>query len=247
MSGGGVGRVKTQRVVLFDRDAPLELESGVSLAPVQVAYETYGSLDADGRQRGARLPRAHRRRPRSRASRQPVATRLVGHDHRPGAPPGHGPLLHHLPQPPRRLRGHHRAVERRPGHRPRVWPRVPAADRAGSRHRPSRAAQPSRHHACPRCDRRVARRHAGAAMGARPSRRGRAGGHDLRQRPPERPEHRLHRRHARRDPQRPRLPGRELSRRPLTARPRPLAGPQGRPHHVPLGGVDAAQVRPFAP
>jgi len=48
MSGGGVGRVKTQRVVLFDRDAPLELESGVSLAPVQVAYETYGSLDADG-------------------------------------------------------------------------------------------------------------------------------------------------------------------------------------------------------
>jgi homoserine O-acetyltransferase len=48
MSEGGVGRVQTQRVVLFDRDAPLELESGASLAPVQVAYETYGSLDAAG-------------------------------------------------------------------------------------------------------------------------------------------------------------------------------------------------------
>ncbi len=46
MSSGGVGRVETQRVVLFDEDDPLELESGARLAPVQIAYETYGSLDA---------------------------------------------------------------------------------------------------------------------------------------------------------------------------------------------------------
>lgn len=48
MSGSGVGRVETQRVVLFDDDAPLTLESGAVLAPVEVAYETYGALDADG-------------------------------------------------------------------------------------------------------------------------------------------------------------------------------------------------------
>jgi len=46
MSSGGVGRVETQRVVLFDEDDPLELESGARLAPVQIAFETYGSLDA---------------------------------------------------------------------------------------------------------------------------------------------------------------------------------------------------------
>ena len=47
MTIGGLGRVQTQRVVLFDEDDPLVLSSGVRLAPVQVAYETYGSLDAE--------------------------------------------------------------------------------------------------------------------------------------------------------------------------------------------------------
>ena len=37
----------TQRVVLFDRDDPLVLESGAPIAPVEVAFETYGTLDAD--------------------------------------------------------------------------------------------------------------------------------------------------------------------------------------------------------
>jgi homoserine O-acetyltransferase/O-succinyltransferase len=47
MSVGGIGRVHTQRVVLFDEGDPLELCSGATLAPVEVAYETYGELDAD--------------------------------------------------------------------------------------------------------------------------------------------------------------------------------------------------------
>jgi homoserine O-acetyltransferase len=47
MSAGGIGRVQTQRVVLFDEGDPLELSSGELLAPVEVAYETYGELNAD--------------------------------------------------------------------------------------------------------------------------------------------------------------------------------------------------------
>ncbi|MGP0049891.1 MAG: homoserine O-acetyltransferase MetX [Solirubrobacteraceae bacterium] len=48
MTPGGLGRVQTQRVVLFDQDDPLVLESGATVAPVEVAYETYGTLDQHG-------------------------------------------------------------------------------------------------------------------------------------------------------------------------------------------------------
>ena len=45
--GASLGRVETQRVVLFTPDRPLVMDSGATLAPVEVAYETYGTLDAD--------------------------------------------------------------------------------------------------------------------------------------------------------------------------------------------------------
>jgi homoserine O-acetyltransferase/O-succinyltransferase len=41
-----VERVETRTAVLFDRDRPLALDSGATVAPVEVAYETYGTLDA---------------------------------------------------------------------------------------------------------------------------------------------------------------------------------------------------------
>lgn len=48
MSDDDLGLVETRRVVLFTEDDPLVLESGATLAPVEVAYETYGELAADG-------------------------------------------------------------------------------------------------------------------------------------------------------------------------------------------------------
>lgn len=48
MTTPGLGRVETQRVVLYDEDDPLVLSSGATLAPVEVAYETYGELAPDG-------------------------------------------------------------------------------------------------------------------------------------------------------------------------------------------------------
>jgi len=46
-TGGSVGVTETKRVVLYTEDDPLVLDSGATLAPVEVAYETYGELDAD--------------------------------------------------------------------------------------------------------------------------------------------------------------------------------------------------------
>lgn len=45
---GGVGLVETQHVTLFDDRHPLLLARGGSLAPVTVAYETYGRLNQAG-------------------------------------------------------------------------------------------------------------------------------------------------------------------------------------------------------
>ena len=45
--GSSVGETQTRRVVLCTEDDPLRLDSGVTLAPVEVAYETYGHPNAD--------------------------------------------------------------------------------------------------------------------------------------------------------------------------------------------------------
>jgi homoserine O-acetyltransferase len=42
----GLGLVETRRVVLFDEGDPLRLESGARIEHVEVAYETYGRLNA---------------------------------------------------------------------------------------------------------------------------------------------------------------------------------------------------------
>jgi homoserine O-acetyltransferase len=44
---GGVGLVETRRAALFGPDRPFELATGGRLGEVEVAYETYGELNAD--------------------------------------------------------------------------------------------------------------------------------------------------------------------------------------------------------
>lgn len=46
-SSGGVGIVETKTAELFDSAHPLRLQRGAVLAPVTVAYETYGTLSPD--------------------------------------------------------------------------------------------------------------------------------------------------------------------------------------------------------
>ena len=46
-AGGALGPVETKRVALFSESDPLGLASGRALAPVEVAYETYGELSPE--------------------------------------------------------------------------------------------------------------------------------------------------------------------------------------------------------
>lgn len=45
--GPGVGEVYTQMVRLFTAEAPLRMDNGEQLGPIDVAFETYGALNAD--------------------------------------------------------------------------------------------------------------------------------------------------------------------------------------------------------
>ena len=92
----------------FGPDKPLKLDAGVDLAPFQIAYMTYGKLNAE---RSNAILICHAltgdQHVIGDASRHRQA-RLVGNHGRPRQADRHRPLLRHLPERARRLHGHDR-------------------------------------------------------------------------------------------------------------------------------------------
>ena len=151
-------------------DEPLMLDAGVALAPFQIAYQTYGTLNADRVQRHPGLPCADRRPARRQRPSRHRQARLVGDHGRPRQADRHRPLLRHLRQRDRRLHGLDRPGLDQPGDRQALGPRFPGhhhprhGARAGDADRPPRHRQPVLRR------RRLDGRHAGAAMGRELSR-----------------------------------------------------------------------------
>ncbi len=73
-------------VAHFGADQPLRLDCGIDLAPFQIAYQTYGELNAERIQRHPDLPCADRRPARRQRPSGHRQARLVGDTGRPGPP-----------------------------------------------------------------------------------------------------------------------------------------------------------------
>ena len=227
----------------FSADEPLRTDAGVDLAPFQIAYQTAGVLNAAPLQRGADLPRAHRRpafRPHPSGHRQ---GRLVGDAGRSGQADRHRPLLRRLLERDRLVHGLDRSGVDRSGHGPRLRPRLPAGHRPRHGARPGDAVGPPRHRQPVPVHRRLDGRDAGAAMGSALPRARVRGDADRHRRAPLGPEHRLPRGRPAGDHGRSGLGRRALPRRGHAAVERPRRRADGRAHHIPLGAGAAPQVR----
>ena len=244
---GSVGQVETNRVVLFTDADPLVLDSGATLAPVEVAYETYGTLNADRSNAvfvcHALTGDAHAAGHHGDPRRTGWWDNLIG----PGKPVDTDRFHVICANLLGGCQGTTGPASIEPGHRRAVRPPVPAVHRR----RPGQGAPPAarapRHPAAGRRDRRLARRHAGAAVGDRPPGRHRGGPDDLRERPPDGAEHRVLGRRPGRDHARRALPRRRLLPLRRAARRRAQPGAHDGPHHVPVRDVDAGEVRPPDP
>ena len=106
-------------------DQPLKLDAGVELAPFQIAYQTYGTLNAE--RSNAVLICHALTGDQHVANVHPVTGKpgwwetMVG----PGQADRHRALLRHLPQRGRRLHGHDRPGLDQPADRQAVGPRFP--------------------------------------------------------------------------------------------------------------------------
>ena len=170
--GAGAGCGRTPAPSGRWTSAPWTLETGGSLPSVQVAYETWGTLNAAARQRHPGRARPDRRQPRRRPRRSRAShRRLVGRADRPGPPTGHRPVVRHREQRARRVPGHDRAVLTGAG-RPAVGQQVPVRHRPRPGRRRGRARGRPRHRLLGLRDRRLDGRDAGAGVGGHPPLRG---------------------------------------------------------------------------
>ena len=233
----------TSPVAKFGVDQPLKLDCGIDLSPFQIAYQTYGELNADRSQRHSDLPRADARSARRQCAPRHRQARLVGNHGRPRPSVRHRQILHHLFERDRRLHGLDRAgfdqsCDRQimgPGFSGHHHPRHGAG--AGD------AAGPFRHRDAAVCYRRLDGRHAGAAMDCGLSAARVLGAGGGLQHAPLRAEHRVSRtRPAGRDG-RSGLARRTLFRTGHASAPRPRRRADGRAYHLSLRRRAAPQVR----
>ena len=178
-------------VARFGADEPLELDSGARLVDWQIAYQTYGELD------------------RNRANAILVCHALTGDQHVANlhpvtGKPGWWSLMVGPGKPIDTDRyfvicanvvggcmGTTGPASHQPGDRQGLRSRPAGDHRARHGARPGDAARPPRHHDAVLRHRRLARRHAGAAMGGELSRARLLGAADRHRRPPLLAEHRL--------------------------------------------------------
>ena len=135
---GSIGLVTPQQMHFSE---PLPLKSGAALSDYALTFETYGTPERRQQQRRPGVPCAQRQPPRRRRARR-RQRRLVGQPGGPRQAAGHRPLLRHRRQQPGLVLRLHRADARQPGHRPRLWRRLPGGDggRLGRRAGPPDAA-----------------------------------------------------------------------------------------------------------
>ena len=161
--GGSVGAVVAQRARF---DAPLPLACGASLPAYELAYETYGTLNADRSNAVLvchALNASHHVAGYYADDPENVGwwDNMIG----PGQAARHRPLLRRRRQQPRRLLRLDRADVDQPGDRPAVGRRLSAGDGGGLGRCAGAARRSSRHRAVGRRDGRQPRRHAGAVAG----------------------------------------------------------------------------------
>ena len=125
---------------------PLALRSGASIADYTLAYETYGTLNADRSNAVLVCHALNAVAPCGRRlCRAAEVRRLVGQHDRPRQAGRHRPLLRHRHQQPRLLLRLDRADARQPRHRPRLRRRLPGGHGRGLGRRAGRAARRARH------------------------------------------------------------------------------------------------------
>ena len=223
---------------------PLKLDAGVDLAPFQIAYKTYGTLNAD-RSNAVLLCHAltgdHHVASAQSGDRK---IRLVGDDGRPRQADRHRALLHHLPQRDRRLHGLDRSGFDQSADRQAVGPRFPGHHHPRHGACPGDAARRAWHQLAVRGGGRLDGRHAGAAMGRELSQARVQRAADRLRDAPFGAEHCLPRGGPAGGDGRSGLAARPLFRRGHQSAARARGRAHGRAHHVSLGRRAASQVRP---
>ena len=245
----GCGRptIRIRRSRDLPPDQPLKLDAGVELAPFQVAYQTYGTLNAE---RSNAVLICHALTGDQHVfNRHPVTGKpgwwetMIG----PGKPIDTERYFVICPNVLGACMGTTGPASTDPAHRRALGPRFPGHHRPRHGAGPGDAARPSRHRHAVCGGRRLDGRHAGAAMGRELSGAGVRGAADRLRDPPFGPEHRLPRGRPPGGDGRPRLARRPLFRRRREPAARPRGGAHGRAHHLSVGRGAAPQIRPQVP